>query len=77
MEGIIIGAVSAVFSAAVTALIYSRVMAAIGDSLNEILSMPAIPVGSLTLILLGVFLLLGAGIGAVGSAISMRRFLDV
>ena len=77
LEGIFIGAFSALISAGITALIYGRVTAMIGSEMQRILAVPVVPLGSLTLILLGVFLVLGAGIGALGSAISMRRFLNV
>jgi cell division transport system permease protein len=77
LEGMIMGALSAVLSAAVVALVYGRVVAAIGDGLAKVLSVSIIPAGDLSLILLGIFLVIGIGIGAMGSMVSMRRFLDV
>ena len=77
MEGIIIGAFSAIVAAGITTLIYSRVVDAIGSGVAEVLQVPVFPVSGMGLALLGVFLVLGIVIGALGSAISMRRFLNV
>jgi cell division protein FtsX len=41
------------------------------------LSITVIPADQLTTTLLAMFLCLGVGIGIIGSAISIRRFLDV
>ena len=43
----------------------------------KVLSVPMVSAWDLSLILLAVFLVMGAGIGALGSMISMRRFLNV
>ena len=77
MEGVIIGALSAIVAAGITTLIYSRVVAAIGSGVAEVLQVPVFPVARMGLALLGVFLILGVIIGALGSTISMRRFLNV
>ena len=77
LEGMIIGAVSALVAALITALIYGRVVSAIGGGMEQLLSVPMIPAFDLTAVLFGIFLVLGIGIGALGSAISMRRFLNV
>ena len=77
LEGVMIGTVSAVISAALVAVIYGRAAAAAGDGLVKVLSVPMISAWDLSLILLAVFLVMGAGIGALGSMISMRRFLNV
>ena len=77
LEGMIIGAVSALVAALITALIYGRVVSAIGGGMEQLLSVPMIPALDLTAVLFGIFLVLGIGIGALGSVISMRRFLNV
>ena len=77
LEGVMIGTVSAVISAALVAVIYGRAAAAAGDGLVKVLSVPMVSAWDLSLILLAVFLVMGAGIGALGSMISMRRFLNV
>lgn len=76
-EGIIIGGFSALISAGSVALIYSRVMSKLGSGIVEILSVPMVTVKTMVPILLFVFLVLGVIIGAWGSMISMRRFLDL
>lgn len=76
MEGILIGGFSALISAGIVTLIYSRVIAAIGKDVVTVLSMPLVPVGFLSPNLVWIFLALGVSIGAWGSIISMRRFLD-
>ncbi|MCI2062742.1 MAG: permease-like cell division protein FtsX [Eubacteriaceae bacterium] len=75
-EGIIIGCFSALVSAGIVALIYGRVAAAIGDKMLSMMSVPLVPVGFLSYNLVWIFLALGISIGAWGSIISMRRFLD-
>ncbi len=75
-EGILIGGFSALLSAGVVALIYSRVIAAIGKDVVTVLSVPLVPIEFLTFNLVWIFLALGISIGAWGSIISMRRFLD-
>ncbi len=77
MEGIIIGAFSAIVAAGITTLIYSRVVSVIGSGVAQVLQVPVFPVSGMGLALLGVFLVLGILIGALGSTISMRRFLNV
>lgn len=77
LEGVMTGAISAVIAALITALIYGRVVSAIGDGIMQMMSVPMIPALNLTAILFVLFLVLGVGIGAAGSCISMRKFLDV
>lgn len=76
MEGIFIGGFSALLSSGIVALIYSRVVASIGEQLTSMIQMPMVPVGFMTWNLVWIFLALGISIGAWGSIISMRRFLD-
>ena len=75
-EGIIIGIISAGIAAGISNLIYSKIVDVIGAEVSNILSTPLAPVGFLSWNLLVIFIALGASIGACGSIISMRRFLD-
>jgi cell division transport system permease protein len=56
--------------------VYTRVLDVIGTSVTSVLSMPLVPVSFLGLNLMWIFLALGVSIGAWGSIVSMRRFLD-
>lgn len=76
LEGIIIGAFSALLSAGIVTIVYERILDAIGSSVTSVLSMPLVPVSFLGLNLMWIFLALGISIGAWGSIVSMRRFLD-
>lgn len=75
-EGIIIGIISAVISVGLSALIYSKLVDAIGEQIFSILSVPMVPIGFLMFNFAWIFLALGVSIGACGSIISMRKFLD-
>lgn len=75
-EGIMIGIVSAGISVGVSALVYDKIVELIGRDVLTILSTPMVPVGFLTYNLVWIFAALGISIGACGSIISMRKFLD-
>lgn len=75
-EGIIIGLFSAAVSVGISALIYKKVVELIGEDVFAILSMPMVPVEFLVYNLIWIFAALGISIGACGSIISMRKFLD-
>lgn len=74
-EGIIIGVISSVISVGLAALIYSKLVDAIGEQVFSMLSMPMVPVDFLVFNFAWIFLALGVSIGACGSIISMRKFL--
>jgi cell division transport system permease protein len=76
IEGIIIGLISAGVSVAIVALVYGKIVELIGQDLFLILSTPMVPTSFLTSNLILIFLSIGVSIGACGSIISMRRFLD-
>ncbi len=76
VEGIIIGIFASLVSAGITFGIYSKVVDLIGMQVMTILSSPLVPAGYLSLNLICIFLAMGISIGAWGSIISMRRFLD-
>lgn len=75
-EGIIIGLLSALISTGLISLIYDRVVEGIGTQVMAIVSCPLIPVGYMAGNMLIIFIALGVNIGAWGSIISMRKFLD-
>ncbi len=77
VEGIIIGLFSAIISVLIIALVYARIVAGIGDNMMLMLSTPMVPEGFLIKNIIVIFVALGVSIGACGSIISMRRFLDV
>lgn len=76
VEGIIIGVLSAGISLGASAALYKKVIDVIGDQIFSVLSMPMVPIGFLTYNFMWIFLALGISIGACGSIISMRKFLD-
>ncbi len=75
-EGIIIGLVSAGVSVGICALLYKKVIDMIGQEVFAVLSTPMVPVEFLIDNLVWIFAALGVSIGACGSIISMRKFLD-
>ena len=75
-EGIIIGMLAALLSTGLIALIYKELISAIGAQVLAIVSMPLISTRYMTENMLIIFLALGMSIGACGSIISMRKFLD-
>ena len=75
-EGIIIGLLAALVSTGLITLLYDRIVAGIGVEVMAIVSCPLIPVGYMAGNMLIIFIALGVSIGAWGSIISMRKFLD-
>ena len=76
LEGIMIGIISAAASAGVIALAYSRIVELLQAEVANMFMVRLVSVEFLTQNLFFIFLALGVSIGAVGSIISMRRFLD-
>jgi cell division transport system permease protein len=76
VEGVLMGLVSAGVSAGLVALVYARVIDLFGTDLAVMLSTNFVPLDFMIGNLAVIFAALGAGIGACGSIISMRRFLD-
>lgn len=74
--GIIIGLLSAGISTGLIYLIYKKIVEIIGADIARILSVSVVPADYLVTNLLIIFVSLGVGIGACGSIISIRRFLD-
>lgn len=75
-EGIIIGLISSLLSVGIIAVIYGRIVDLIGEDVMTILSSPLVPLGYMMGNLVCIFLAMGVGIGACGSIVSMRKFLD-
>jgi cell division transport system permease protein len=75
-EGVILGIFSSLVSAGITFAVYSKVVGGIGTQVMTILSSPLVPAGYMAGNLICIFLAMGVSIGACGSIISMRRFLD-
>lgn len=76
-EGIIIGILAAIVSTGLVSLLYGKIVSGIGLQVIAITSCPLISVGYMASNMLIIFLALGISIGAWGSIISMRKFLDV
>lgn len=76
LEGILIGVLSAMIAGGIVSLIYNSISKFIGEKLLSMLSTPMVPVSFLSWNMLLIFFSLGMSIGAWGSIISMRRFLD-
>lgn len=75
-EGIIIGILGAIISTGIVTFIYDRVLAAFGEQILAIVSCPLISVEYMVGNMFIIFLALGISIGAWGSIISMRKFLE-
>jgi cell division transport system permease protein len=75
VEGIIIGLIASLIAGGVIALIYKKLIDAIGDQIFAIVSSPLISVQYMTVNLLIIFVALGCSIGAWGSIVSMRKYL--
>ena len=76
IEGILIGILSALVSVGIISLIYYKISELIEPQLFVMLSTMMVPGAFLVTHLVWIFLALGVSIGACGSIISMRRFLD-
>lgn len=75
-EGVMIGVLASLISTGLIAFIYKQLVDLIGAQVLAIVSSPLISVGYLTGNMVIIFLALGASIGAWGSIVSMRRFLE-
>ncbi len=78
VEGMIIGLISVLISLLILSFSYNAVVAQIQQSLiNNMINIPLLTFNELFKTLLIVYLVLGIGIGALGSAISMKKYLEV
>jgi cell division transport system permease protein len=76
LEGIIIGLVSSGISGIIIAVIYNQVIATFGLDFTLLMSTGFVAEAFLVKNLFVIYVALGVSIGACGSIISMRRFLD-
>ena len=78
VEGMLIGLISVLISLLILAFSYNAVVTQIQQSLiNSMINIPLLTFQELFKTLLIVYLVLGIGIGALGSAISMKKYLEV
>lgn len=75
-EGILIGMLASAVATGLIVLAYSKIVGLIGAQVLAIVSCPLISVSYMTSNVVIIFLALGMSIGAWGSIVSMRRFLD-
>ena len=76
IEGILIGLIGAGISTLVMRVLYENVVNKMSMQISAIVSTPLISPSYMTGNLVIIFLALGASIGAWGSIVSIRRFLD-
>lgn len=76
LEGILIGLISAIISTGIITLIYYKTVEMVAADLLLVIGIPMVPVDFLATNIAIIFVALGASIGACGSIISMRRYLD-
>lgn len=76
VEGILLGIVASVLSASITWLIYARAVKFLGTKVMTLLSSPLVSPSYMAINLIIIFLAIGVSVGACGSIVSMRKFLD-
>ena len=78
VEAIIIGVISAIITLVILGLAYNAIMPNIGDSiLIQEMGLGLLSFSDMFSLVLTVYLVLGVGIGVLGSVISMRKYLKV
>lgn len=78
IEGIIIGIIAAIISLAILGLAYNLIISKLGNSaVLAKIGMSLLSFANISTLLVIVYLVLGIGIGALGSTISMRKYLKV
>ena len=77
IEGIIIGIVAALLSMLVLGIAYSLITNAAANSIISTMGIKFLSFTDMTTLLVIVYMVLGIGIGALGSSISMRKYLQV
>lgn len=76
VEGIIIGLISSLIAVGATYLIYYEIIKAGGQQVLTLLGTPPVPATYMALNLIIIFVAMGVSIGASGSIVSMRRYLE-
>ena len=74
-EGILIGLISALISFGISATVYAKIVENYGSEILMFLSTTLVDAKYMIITLIWIFVALGISIGAVGSIISMRRYL--
>ena len=74
-EGVIIGLISALIAFGICAVVYANIVVSYGQQIMFLVSTTLVDAKYMTLTLIWIFVALGISIGAVGSIISMRRYL--
>lgn len=77
IEGIIIGIVAALLSILVLGIAYSLITNVAANSIISTMGIKLLSFTDMTTLLVIVYMVLGIGIGALGSSISMRKYLQV
>lgn len=78
VEGILIGLIGSVIPLAVLYSLYEKIIGYVGDKFHFLDNMLTfVPVNSIFKILLPVGLILGVGIGYIGSRVTLHRHLNV
>ena len=78
VEGVIIGVIAGAISVGIIGLAYTYIVGQIsGTSFFEIANIKFIDFSSMSELLILVYLGLGIGVGAIGSTISMKKYLEV
>ena len=77
IEGIIIGVVAALLSILVLGIAYGLITNAAANSIISTMGIKLLSFTDMTTLLVIVYMVLGIGIGALGSSISMRKYLQV
>ena len=78
IEGIIIGIIAAIISLAILGLAYNLIISKLGNSaVLAKIGMSLLSFANISTLLVIVYLVLGIGIGALGSTISMRKYIKV
>jgi len=75
-EGMLIGLIAASASAGTISLVYNKIIELLQIEISRMFQLTLVPADFLTYNLFWIFISLGISIGACGSIISMRRFLD-
>ena len=76
LEGIIIGCISAAISIVLSSVIYTRLCETLGEQAFQLFSASLVDPQFLIKNIIWIFFALGIGIGACGSIVSMRRYLN-
>lgn len=78
VEGILIGVIAAMISILILGVSYNLILNKIMESsITSMISITLLPFNEIFTLIVSVYLILGIGIGSLGSIISMRKYLEV